>query len=160
MSSRFSDGERIAPPDSSTRSGDTSIDRPSSLLSASSIGRANASPTMTMKFARSRSTRRHSASASRWCSAGMITEPPVKSVLKAIQCAVPCMKGQAGTHRERGLRAPFGDHLRRADRLAAAARAAERTEEDVFVAPHDALRHAGGAARVEDVEVVGGARPE
>ena len=32
MSSRFSEGERMAPPDSSTRSGDTSIERPSSLF--------------------------------------------------------------------------------------------------------------------------------
>jgi hypothetical protein len=34
--------------------------------------------------------------------------------------------------------------------------AAERGEEDVLLAPLDALRHAGGAAGVEDVEVVGG----
>ena len=38
--------------------------------------------------------------------------------------------------------------------------AAERREEDVLGPPHDALGHAGGAAGVEDVEVVGRARRE
>ena len=58
------------------------------------------------------------------------------------------------------LEATFRDLLGRGDRLAAAARAAHRAEEHVFVAPHHAFRHARGAAGVEDVEVVGGARAE
>ena len=59
-----------------------------------------------------------------------------------------------------GLQAALGDLLRRLDRRAAATRATHRPEEDVFVAPHDALRHARGAAGVQDVERVGGARRE
>ncbi len=34
----------------------------------------------------------------------MITLPPMKSELNAIQCAVPCMNGQIGTQRVRGCR--------------------------------------------------------
>ena len=51
--------------------------------------------------------------------------------------------------------AAFRDLLGSRDRCRAAARAAHRTEEHVFVAPHDAFRHPGGPARVEDVERVG-----
>ena len=34
----------------------------------------------------------------------MITLPPLNSALNAIQCAVPCMNGHAGTHLVRGTR--------------------------------------------------------
>ena len=57
---------------------------------------------------------------------------------------------------------PLGRHGRRVgDALVAHGvdAAAERVE-DVLVAPHDALGHARGAARVEDVEIVARARPE
>ena len=46
------------------------------------------------------------------------------------------------------------------DRRAAGVPAAEPAEEHVFLAPHDALGPAGGAAGVEHVAVVGGAGPE
>src|SRR5207253_3138844 len=46
------------------------------------------------------------------------------------------------------------DLLRLRDRRAAEVPAAEAAEEDVLRAPHDALRLPGGAAGVEDVEVV------
>ena len=45
------------------------------------------------------------------------------------------------------LAAPLGDLLGRRDRRAAAARAAHRAEEHVFVAPHHALRHARSCRR-------------
>ena len=48
----------------------------------------------------------------------------------------------------------------RGDRRAARVPAAERAEEDVLLAPHDALRPAGRAAGVEHVVVVGGAGAE
>ena len=68
------------------------------------MGRANASPTITMKLACSRSTSSHSFSASSRCSAGITTAPPLNNAPKAIQCAVPCMNGHAGTHLVRAAR--------------------------------------------------------
>ena len=57
-------------------------------------------------------------------------------------------------------RDPLGELLRLRDRRLSEAAAAEGGEEDVLRPPHDALRDAGGAARIEKVEVVGGARLE
>ena len=58
--------------------------------------------------------------------------------------------------RERVLR----DLLRLLDRIAERVAAAHPGEEQVFLAPHDALGHAGRAARVDDEQVVAGARLE
>ncbi len=124
--------------------------------SASTSGRANASPTITRKLACSRATSCQRCSGSKRRSVEMMTVPPLKSVVNAIQCAVPCMNGHAGRQRVRPVRAPCR-RSPRASLIAAAGEvaAAERAEEDVLVAPHHALRHAGRAAGVEDVEVVG-----
>ena len=54
----------------------------------------------------------------------------------------------------------FGDLLGLADAGPAVVAAAECGKEDVFGAPHHTLRHARGAAGVEDVEIVGRARAE
>ena len=89
----------------------------------------------------------------------MTTVPPEYSVANAIQCAVPCMNGHAGSAPPVGVER-VDDLLGRRDRRVAEVPAAERAEEDVLGAPHHALGHAGGAAGVEDVEVVGGAGPE
>ena len=78
-------------------------------------------------------------------------------------CAAPCMSGGmtqntsgvvAGS-RLLGTGVLVGDPLagQRVDALA-------EGEEDVLVAPHDALGHAGGAAGVDDVDVVVGALGE
>ena len=67
-----------------------------------------------------------------------------------------------GTHAvvARDCRRPTRRSLGVGDRRAAGVPAAERAEEDVFLAPHDALRVAGRAAGVQDVVVVAGARAE
>jgi hypothetical protein len=67
--------------------------------------------------------------------------------------------------RERERRARIAGHrlldlLRGGDRRPAVVPAPHGGEEDVLLAPHDALRHPGGAAGVEDIDVVGGARAE
>ena len=79
--------------------------------------------------------------------------------------AAPCISGasrrrsSARARRPRCSASSSGVVDRRRRREVAAAAAAR--EEDVLVAPHHALGHAGGAAGVEDVEVVGAsARPK
>ena len=85
--------------------------------------------------------------------------PPIVA-MNATQCAAPCMNGGAG--RSDDARRPLGvrDHL--VERTPLAGRlvaAAHRRAEDVGLAPQHALGHAGGAAGVEDVEVVGETSP-
>ena len=84
----------------------------------------------------------------------MITVPPLYSVVNAIQCG-------AVHERARGQRigCDSGDGVLE-DLSGAVIVLPEKVpprnaEEDVLVAPHDALGHPGGAAGVEDVEVVG-----
>ena len=78
-------------------------------------------------------------------------------------CVAPCMSGAIGIIVTGPPPQPLLDHLLRAVGLARRSHgvdAATEREEHVLVAPHDALGHAGGAAGVEDVAVVGGAGPK
>ena len=80
---------------------------------------------------------------------------PPKSVTDIVHCALPCMSGASASERP-GAGVTLSAICSGAfDRRAAVVPAAERGEEDVLLAPHHALGHAGGAAGVEDVEVVG-----
>ena len=80
---------------------------------------------------------------------------PPNSATDIVHCALPCMSG-ASARLTPGVGGDVvGDLLGRRDAGPAVVPAAERREEDVLGAPHHALGHAGGAAGVEDVEVVG-----
>ena len=68
-------GERIAPPEPITITDEVSYDAPGA-ASASASGRAIASPTTMRPVQRSRSTVRHTASASKWWSQFRTMVPP------------------------------------------------------------------------------------
>ena len=151
LSSCLIDGERIAPPETSANS-DGGAAR---CASASTSGRAIASPTSEITFTFSRSTRSQISSASKRRLALSVTVLPPNSATNIDHCALPCMSG-ASARLTPGVRADvLHDVVGVLDAGAAVVPAAHRREEDVLGAPHHALRHAGRAARVEDVEVVG-----
>ena len=75
--------------------------------------------------------------------------PPTCQMLKAAQCAAPCMNGAVGSARMPTALCPLDDRFERRDRPDVEGRA-----QDVLLAPQHALGHAGGAAGVEDVEIV------
>ena len=83
------------------------------------------------------------------------TVPPEWKALNDAQCAAPCMNGGAGSDCAPPRLHALGDLGVRLRLDAAGPAAAERGDEDVGLAPEHALRHAGRAAGVEDVEIVG-----
>ena len=129
--------------------------------SASSIGLAKASPTMTthvdplpfdlvQQFDRVEVARRQ----------GDDAPPGVRCAIETAAAPVPCISGQAGRvtarRRCRALR-PARRRGRRRRWTAPSWR--WRAPREVVLAPHHALGHAGGAAGVEHVEVVAVAAP-
>ncbi len=161
-SSSRTDGERTAPPDT-TATSDPRSHRSGDAVRASARGRPKASPTTTSSVAASRSTRSHRSSATKVDDGTVTTVPPASSVASATHCAVPWMSGEAGTAAHPSAPGP-GDEVRRCGRgvdrgvgEGGVGPGAEGGEDDVLVAPLDALRHAGGAAGVEEVAVVAAA---
>src|SRR5581483_8821808 len=125
-----------APPDRMMNSDDRSY-APVSI--SSRIGRANESPTIWRKLIFSRSTsERTSLGSSRRTSSwtGTVHER------------------RGGTHAHRALLRSV-DHGRQGLVRHPGHGTAHHRHEDVVLSPQHALRHAGGATRVEDVEVVG-----
>ena len=80
---------------------------------------------------------------------------PPNSATNVVHCALPCISGASAKLTPAVALTFFDDVLGVLDAGTAVVPAAHRREEDVLRPPHHALRHAGGAARVEDVEVVG-----
>ena len=149
------DGERIAPPDTIARHGRYG----SRAASASTSGRAIASPTRQITNTFSRSTR--SQISLRVESAARVQHDAVaaeeRDRHRPLRVAVHERRERerAGRGWRETLSAICSGAVIGG---AAVVPAAQGREEDVFGAPHHALGHAGGAARVEDVEVVGRAR--
>ena len=124
----------------------------------SSIGPANAWPTITTFVARWRSTVSNSSAASKRRLASDTTVPPPVIAMSAENCPVPCISGTGDDHHRRALgrRDAGGDLGGVGGRSGAGERVAARAEhvEQVVLAPHHALRHAGRAAGVEQQQVV------
>ena len=132
---------------------------PACASSWSTSGRPKASPTISRMLTFSRSMVRQMSSGSRpTVSSWMQIVLPLFMALNASQWPAPCMNGGAGSRRGAAVAGRVHDLL---DALELAAGAevppAERADVDVGLAPQHALGHAGGAAGVEDVEVVGAA---
>ena len=131
--------------------------------STSSIGRAKASPTIATPKTRSLAITSTHSRASKERPSRSTTLPATRSPAMPIVIPVPCMSGLAGIERDTGTcvvaarRAPphvIEIHFDGIDR-----RSRVRMCVEIGVAPHHALRHAGGAARVEEDEVVATATP-
>ena len=107
-SSSFTLADSVAPPVRRWRRLETSWGRSGSCSrSASTSGRAKASPTMSSDVARSRSTVSSTSWGSRRAgSSWMTTVPPVVQHDRAFQWAAPCMNGGAGRARRVERRAP------------------------------------------------------
>ena len=87
--------DRMAPPEVNTN---REVSSASVASMASSSGRAKESPTNSNTLASSRAIRSTTDGASkRSTTSGTITVPPLEKLVKAAQCAAPCMKGGAGT---------------------------------------------------------------
>ena len=129
-------------------------------VSASISGRSIASPTsdtlVTFSFSIVRST--SSGTNLRW----MTIRWPKLKPMNAVSVEVPCISGGVGKKvmPVAARRDPLGQLLGRLHRLPGRRAAAQPGEEQVLLAPHHALGHAGGAAGVDDELVVGGARRE
>ena len=89
----------------------------------------------------------------------MTTEPPTDSIIMALNTPVPCMSGQAGTNDRRRLRDGAADDVETGLVAVPAGRRGVEDDEEVVLAPHHALGHPGGAAGVEQEEVVAVASP-
>ena len=93
----------------------------------------------------------------------LTTVPPPSSALIAENWPVPCISGQADEHHVAGhVRGdPLGQLRDRRRRRRAEHGVAAGTEhvDEVVLAPHHALRHAGRPARVQQEEVVAAAGP-
>ena len=89
----FTSSENIAPDETSVCRHDAS-QRPECSSSARSIGRANASPTITSRFTRSRDTVSHSSIGSRpRCASSAAVPPSMCGTIMPSQQPVPCMSG-------------------------------------------------------------------
>ena len=150
--------DHITPDDTMTRSVEMS-QRSGSASSARRIGLANASPTIDIELMPNIWTCRATPRRSNWRPSIVVMEPPTMRLLIALKRPVPCISGAAGMLRGPGL------PMRSADRLevllgreAVLVGRVERAEQ-VVLTPHDALGHAGGAAGVEQQEVVAAAAP-
>ena len=123
------------------------------------MGLAKASPTMATVFTLSRSTVSRSSTGSKWRLVSVTTQPP--TVMAAMDGEPP----GAVHERTGGEVQGTGSHDGLADAVDAPvlghAQEVPGVElgEQVVLAPHDAFGHARGAAGVEEVEVVAGARP-
>ena len=148
----------ITPDDTMTRRLETS-QRSGSASRARRIGLAKASPTIDSEFTRSRCTVSSSSTVSNDRPSSVTMEPAAMRMLMALKAPVPCISGAAGMATGPGL----VTLARRASTSGSSGsgRFVRRVEadEDVVLAPHDALRHAGRAAGVEEVEVVAAAAP-
>ena len=106
----------------------------------------------------------NSSATSKWRLASDTTVPPPVIAMSAENWPVPCISGQATTItggarlRRRPARRP---RRRRSPAAVPSERVAAGAEhvEQVVLAPHHALRHAGGAAGVEQQQVVAAAAP-
>ena len=133
--------------------------RPGSASRCSSIGWANAWPTITMFVARWRSAAANSSATSKWRLTRVTTAPPRFIAMSAENCPVPCISGQATSIT--GPSGPSGSARsgelgdRRCGR-SADERVAPGPEhvEQIVLAPHHPLGDAGRAAGVEEQQVV------
>ncbi len=101
---RWTSAENITPDDWTIRMVDTSWGVPaaSARSSSSSMGRANASPTMVMASAPSRSTVRHSSAGSKCRDSRVTALPPIMcAYIAPSHMPVPCMSGQAAIETRR-----------------------------------------------------------
>ena len=159
MNASFTAGEKSAAVlDSENHADRSRSSRPGS-SSASSSGRAIASPVIMMLFTFSSAIARHTRAGSNLPTSTTLlprNEPPITP-----HCVAPCMSGAIGS-------IVVGPGQRLLDERAGVVDpgvghgvdAATEREEHVLVAPHHALGHAGRAARVEDVAVVARSGPE
>ena len=145
-------GLKSTPDDVIARS-DVRSQRSGSASSASSSGRANTSPTMVRVCTCSRATASHTNAGSRPGRSTSTTVPPPASAASGANSPVPCMSGAAGSRVDARLPARAaangsgGSGVRGCDRR-------PQRDVEVVVAPHHALGHAGGAAGVEEDQVV------
>ena len=149
---RFTSGLNSTPDDVIARNDERSH-RSGCAASASSSGRANTSPTMVSVCTCSRATASHTSSGSRPGRSTSTTVPPPASAASVANSPVPCISGRGRQQRRRPLAGARGGE--RIGRLGVR-RVRRRPERDVevVVAPHHALGHAGGAAGVEEDQVV------
>ena len=121
-------------------------------------GRAMASPVMKISWTLSRSMISQVRCGSNFGS--RTVRWPANRCISSPACAPPCMSGLSGKVVIRGL----GGLLRLRELLqrltGVEVDAAAEHPPEVLVAPHDALGEAGGAAGVDDVDVVGAALTE
>ena len=124
-------------------------------------GGEKGSPTMTRPLTFSRSMVSSSSTGSYLRDSSRQTRPPSASTVLAVKSPVPCMSGQAGSSvTPPGLASSAAAHgLEAAVDVVVAHAAVDQAGEEVVLAPHDALGHAGRAAGVEHVEVVAAAAP-
>ncbi len=150
--------DQITPLETMTRSEEMS-QRSGSASRARRIGLAKASPTIDIELMRSCSTVSSSSTGSKWRPSMVIDAAADHQVADGVE--------QAGAVHQRGGRqvagARLGDPVAgrvevRLGRQALAVGGVEGAEQ-VVLAPHHALRHAGRAAGVEQHEVVAGAPP-
>ena len=89
--------------------------------------------------------------------------PAIMKAFHITHWALPCMRGATTSITSRagvvGVE-PAGQLVGVGDGLGTPAAPSHGGEEDVLLAPQDPLGHPGGAAGVEDVEVVRGPWPE
>ena len=106
-----------------------------------------------------RSTVSSSSTGSKWRPVIVTTLPPTIRLLRALKSPVPCISGAAGRLRGPGLvtRSRGGVEVRFGGQTVAVG--GVEGAEQVVLAPHHALGHAGRAAGVEQDEVVAGAPP-
>ena len=123
---------------------------------------------MVTPVTRSRSTSPQSSTASSRCDGRQAIAPPPVSAPSAVNWAVACISGAAAStsrmHRALvasaapGALAGLGGRLQRRQALEQVAAAAQHLEQ-VLLAPHHPLGHAGGAAGVHEQQVVARAAP-
>ena len=136
--------------------------RPGLASSASSRGAAKARPTMAAPVALSRSTSFQNSLASKRCEGRQAIAPPAVRLPKEVNCDGAVHQGRGGdgdgVFRGAGALGGFVEAVDRRDPQHGVAAAAQHLEQ-VVLPPHHALGHAGGAAGVEDQQVVAGPPP-
>ena len=153
----FTDGEKIAPPELTRNNEDRSTES-SSVSRASARGRAWASPTRDIDTVRVSAVMRHTSAGSRWWAPLSTRTWPPKEATMLVHWAAPCIRGATGKVTTTSDSAAALGHLGLLleGRGHGGHDGADGRLEEVLLAPHHALRHAGGATGVEHVEVVTG----